>query len=85
MFIYFQISFYTDGQVHAGMFSNLLKHVIEKAKTGRNVTSSISIQIQSNINIGFFGSTAYFRFPFSGKKEFGYPVPVSSCKGTDFF
>ena len=51
------------------MFSNLLKHVIEKAKTGKDVTSSISIKIQSNINICFFCSTTYFRFPFSGKRN----------------
>ena len=67
------------------MFSNLLKHVIEKAKTGKNVTSSISIKIQSNINICFFCSTTYFRFPFSGKKEFGYPVPVSTQTSSNPF
>ena len=45
MFVYLQISFYTDCQVHTGVFSNLLEHVVEKAKTGRNVTSAVSIQV----------------------------------------
>ena len=62
-----------------------LEHVIEKAKTGKNVTSSISIKIQSNINICFFCSTTYFRFPFSGKKEFGNFIPIFRDKGTYLF
>ena len=57
-----------------------LEHVIEKAKTGRDVTSAVSIQVQSHINICFFGCTTYFRFPFSGKKELGYLIPVCCCK-----
>lgn len=65
--------------------NDLLKHVVEKAKTGRDVTSTVSIQVQSHINICFFGCTTYFRFPFSGKKELGYLIPVSCCKSADFF
>ena len=74
-----------DRQVQTAMLAYLFQHVIEETQSGMDVAGTVTIQIQRHENVRFLCCTAYFRFPFSGKKEFGYPIPISSCKNTDFF
>src|SRR3712207_9268101 len=64
--------------IHSGMFAQLLEHVIEKSKSGRYVTDPVPVQIQCDIHIGFFRSTPDFRLSLTGKKEFGYLIPIGS-------
>ena len=85
MFIHFQIALHTDGQIEASVLAYLFEHVIEEAQTSRDVTLTASIQVYLNIYIGFLGSATYFSYPFTGKKELGYLIPILGSQGTICF
>ena len=63
----------------------LLQHVIEETQSGMDVAGTVTIQIQRHENIRFLGRAVYFRFPFSGKKEFGNFIPIFRNKGAYLF
>ena len=50
-----------------------------------DVAGTVTIQIQRHENIRFLGRAVYFRFPFSGKKEFGNFIPIFRNKGAYLF
>jgi len=85
MFIHFQVAFYPNGQIHSGMLAYLFKHMIEEAKTGRNITASVSIEIKRHINISLLRCTTNFCFPLTGKKKFCHLIPVCCCKCANIF
>ena len=43
MLIYFQITFYVNGQIHAAMLAYLFQHMIEETKSGMNITMTVTI------------------------------------------
>ena len=53
MLVYLQISFHTDCQVHTGVFSNLLEHVVEKAHAGID-DNLAAVKPQGQLNVRFF-------------------------------
>ena len=85
MFIHLQIAFHLNGQVQTSMLSNLLQHVVEEAQASRNVTLSATIQIYLYIYISLIGLATHFCYPFTGKKELCYLVPIFCCQGAIFF
>ena len=74
-----------DRQVQTAMLAYLFQHVIEETQSGMDVAGTVTIQIQRHENVRFLCCTAYFRFPFSGKKEFGNFIPIFRDKGTYLF
>jgi hypothetical protein len=51
MLVYLQITLHPNAQIHARVLTDLLKHVVEKAQSGRNFTGTITIQVESYPNI----------------------------------
>ena len=75
MLINLEVSFNVYGKVRAGVAPNLLKHVIEKSKSGCDVAYSVSIKIDAHVDIGFLSRSTYFPDTFSSKEKFCNFVP----------
>ena len=43
MLVYFQITFYVNGQIHAAMLAYLFQHMIKETKSGMNITMTVTV------------------------------------------
>ena len=71
-----EVAFHMNFQVDARMAADLLQHVVEKAQSGGNVRTAVSVEVKCDADVGFGGGAYHGGFPASGTQKFRYAVPT---------
>ena len=76
MLVDFQVAFYPYRQVRTGMLTDLVQHMVEETKPGRDRCLSGSIQIPVHIDVRLLRGTLYDRTTLAGKQILGDLIPI---------
>ena len=76
MLVDLQVAFYPYRQIRTGMLTDLIQHMIEETKPGRDRCLSGSIQIPVHIDVRLLRGTPYDRTTLAGKQILGDLIPI---------
>ena len=82
VFVDVKVTLDVDGEVHAGVTTYLLEHMVKEAEACGDVASACAVEVEGDLDVGLLGDTAHAGTTLACEEEGGDSIPVFSDEGT---